>query len=42
MFLYEWILREGKQYFTGVWSESILSLIAGGITGKILLSERGL
>ena len=35
MFLYELILREGKEFFstTNRWSDGVLTLIAGGVTG---------
>lgn len=37
MVLYEWILREGKKNdFTQRLGDTILTLIAGGVTGKTL------
>lgn len=35
MFLYEYILREGKRFGNNTWIGHMLPLIAGGITGKV-------
>ena len=39
MFLYELILREGKEKYStsGLVGDGLLALIAGGVTGKIVL-----
>lgn len=34
MSLYEFILRRGKKYSSGKWGDTLLTLTAGGVTGK--------